>query len=506
LKTTSCIGADAGLKKFDWLLVEKRYENDQRSFEFEYETVRDIAKRGRRPVTFLAIRSLHIESTRRELYKPLQEHEIDPQTSPPCSRLVDSHSASDQDYSRQRHSANKEETGARKENQNIARKAVGSLTKSHSSEVGQCSKTQNRTARPTYSATERKQASMMGEDDGSAVRYGTKTNLSPQQVPFCSYCNGRSTKGAVHHAWCPKNKQFVKSGADKVLNRIRLGVRLGCSACNEEYQKGRSVVENEHTKTCQIHQKDTLSGKKESRNYNSLESSETGKRNKPSISPDSEESQQSDGSAECDDDESVYQNPSPPFVSSRKFVVLGKNYDGKNDESKSNNKKRKSSIVNATHTKKMKKHERLVFVGSEIVKPSDTLKALPYNDEEEVDLLPDDKLTSSWEDCIDPWGRERQVEDDITVYNADIALCHHESIVPSPRFEIDPFAVSSRYRKTHSTPEEGFQPIVLQRDPLAQRPWGFSWKRHEFGGACLVTSVEPLSPAEAAVSSISFTS
>jgi hypothetical protein len=525
LKTPSCIGADAGLKKFDWLLIEKWREDGRRSFEFEYKIVRDTAKRGIRPVTFIAIRCLHVASSHRDLCK--LSDDIDFQSSPPRSKIVESKSHSGKNYYQQLQSDNfDKETDARTGNENIYNKAVELMTKSpivtKESETANQSRgsPQNRRAdastskmhtghcfeaqksNPRDSATERIQESMIVEDDESVEHLGPKTSLSPHQVPFCSYCNGRATN-AVHHAWCPKNKQFLTSGADKVLNRIHLGVRLGCTACKKEFQKGRSVAEIEHSKNCHIHQKDTLLGKKKSSNKYSEKSSDIGKGSMPKVSLDSDESKQSDGSDGVSDDESAYQNPSRLCVSSRKIVILSKKSDGTNETSKNTNKKRKSSIIDGRLTKRKKKDERL-DVDSGIVKQRETLQAA--SDKLEVDLLPDDKLTSNWEDCVDPWGPEGQAEDDITVYNDAKAFCHHERIVPSARFEIDPFTSSSRYRKTHYTPEEGFQAIVLQRDPLAQRPWGFTWKRHEFGGACLVNSVEPLSPAEAAVCSILCTS
>ena len=38
---------------------------------------------------------------------------------------------------------------------------------------------------------------------------------------------------------------------------------------------------------------------------------------------------------------------------------------------------------------------------------------------------------------------------------------------------------------------------------MSLKPWGFTVRLHEFGGACLVDSIESLSPAEAAVSILS---
>ena len=49
--------------------------------------------------------------------------------------------------------------------------------------------------------------------------------------------------------------------------------------------------------------------------------------------------------------------------------------------------------------------------------------------------------------------------------------------------------------ETHVLPEDGVLLLQLARDRLSLTPWGFMFSSHEFGGACLVTSVDPLSPA-----------
>jgi hypothetical protein len=118
----------------------------------------------------------------------------------------------------------------------------------------------------------------------------------------------------------------------------------------------------------------------------------------------------------------------------------------------------------------------------------------------EVDDQTDDAIDVTWEPCGDPWGPEGHVDGDVVLFAHTSGLGHHETLLPSARYEADPFSSSKRYGKTHRTPEDGFQALILKRDPLVTRPWGFTCQRHEFGGACLVTSVDPLSPADAAVS------
>ena len=77
---------------------------------------------------------------------------------------------------------------------------------------------------------------------------------------------------------------------------------------------------------------------------------------------------------------------------------------------------------------------------------------------------------------------------------------HVEVLFPSERFTDNPFSSYPRYMTTHASPCDGFHILVLRRDALCKLPWGFEWKRHAFGGACLVSQVDALSPAQAAVS------
>jgi hypothetical protein len=115
-----------------------------------------------------------------------------------------------------------------------------------------------------------------------------------------------------------------------------------------------------------------------------------------------------------------------------------------------------------------------------------------------------ERLVISWNNINhNPWGRDEYTEDDAVLFSTTAGgIGDVDVLFPGIRFEIDPFSRSDRYHSTHHTPEEGFQALVLTRDPLETIPWGFTVYRHEFGGACLVSSVFPLSPAGAAVSCV----
>ena len=65
------------------------------------------------------------------------------------------------------------------------------------------------------------------------------------------------------------------------------------------------------------------------------------------------------------------------------------------------------------------------------------------------------------------------------------------------RFLPNPLEQHSPYLRTHE-----LHPTILElnTDSCGRRPWGFEVRHHEFGGGCLVSSVELCSPAAAAVS------
>ncbi|KAL3945175.1 MAG: hypothetical protein SGBAC_000778, partial [Bacillariaceae sp.] len=104
-----------------------------------------------------------------------------------------------------------------------------------------------------------------------------------------------------------------------------------------------------------------------------------------------------------------------------------------------------------------------------------------------------------WIPCEDdPWGPPGHVDGDVLLYGPQEGIPHQSFIIPSQRFALDPFTASSLYRNTHCTPEEGYSMLSLRREPLGRRPWGMKLIWDEFGHACLIGSVDPLSPATAA--------
>ena len=117
-------------------------------------------------------------------------------------------------------------------------------------------------------------------------------------------------------------------------------------------------------------------------------------------------------------------------------------------------------------------------------------------------LLTDDISVPKWVPCTNPWGDRAHCDGDFTLFSTADYTSAFEVYGSNPkRFVMSPFDTeSSLYHKTHFSQEEGgFRVLQLTRDRLALRSWGFRFCCHDFGGACLVTEVEPMSPADSAV-------
>ena len=114
----------------------------------------------------------------------------------------------------------------------------------------------------------------------------------------------------------------------------------------------------------------------------------------------------------------------------------------------------------------------------------------------------DDAEAVIWELCGNPWGNFGQREDDVVLISPldGLNVSALERInIASPRFNAAPFREGSSYTETHRNPSKGLRVLKLTRDAMDRRPWGLTIKWHEFGGACLVDTIAPLSPADAAV-------
>lgn len=132
---------------------------------------------------------------------------------------------------------------------------------------------------------------------------------------------------------------------------------------------------------------------------------------------------------------------------------------------------------------------------------SDSRGSYIFKETKTLQLTNDVKPT--WVSCPNPWGNFDYTDGDFVLMSPacyDLAFTYRKS---SPhRFVSNPFEYGSEYFQTHISPQERCRVLQLTRDRLALRSWGFEFCYHDFGGACLVTNIEPLSPAEAAVSRI----
>ena len=118
---------------------------------------------------------------------------------------------------------------------------------------------------------------------------------------------------------------------------------------------------------------------------------------------------------------------------------------------------------------------------------------------------------SKWIPCPNPWGTIGHEDGNFVIISPfqsetahDILSIFHRgpngSGMPK-RFVANPLKEGLPYHATHCSPARGgYSALRLLRDMTSLRPWGFTVRLHEFGGACLVESIEPLSPAEAVVS------
>lgn len=356
-----------------------------------------------------------------------------------------------------------------------------------------------------------------------------KAKTHEGSVPFCALCNGRTTHPkATHHAWCPMNKHFEKSGAKTVLEDIRMGMTLGCDTCINEYSQGRSLREHTHSSACRAYR---AQREEDDGSPSPLQpKGKSRKRTSDAIDPTSSDE---DG---IETDSSPYRQPPAKKRPLQKLVVTKSNPVSSTSQVRKaplnnvrkaptapNEKKKapKANKTSASDEAKRKKPAPKRTAGEEKGKsnkgsdfviataaarseaPTRTITPLQIEvntDDKSIDTM-GDVTETIWEPAVDPWGPSGYKEGDIHLLSSSNWSGHHECLLPGRRYDLDPFATYSRYSKTHHTSDDGFHVVMLRRDPTAVMPWGFTVQRHDFGGACLVTSVAPLSPASAAVSS-----
>lgn len=380
-------------------------------------------------------------------------------------------------------------------------------------------------------------------------------------VPFCLRCTfeakGKTTKlPRLHHPWCPKNNCYDNSGADDIMERIADGRRLGCTACEQEYQTGKAIADKKkHSSACLQNQRrleeerDRLekeeeelevrrkkqeaerkrkdrakkktnstkprpastkgvnrkqSGNKRTKK-NDGEKSERQKKIRQQMeisSPSPSSSSSSLSSEDEDEDTSIYQ---PRKKKSRiQTLTVGR------PSSSTVRMAPKKTVDKPSSTKKRKTGPEKDNAPKRT--PPQTSRVTPQHPSNNNnydctnlraptgDIVNNNgHVKPNWVSVFDnPWGIMGYLTGDVLLYGPQKGVGHYETQTPSRRYTTNPFGNGSNYRRTHCTPEEGLQVVLMKRDPLGKTPWGFGVTRDEFGKACIVQSVDRGSPASAA--------
>lgn len=324
----------------------------------------------------------------------------------------------------------------------------------------------------------------------SAKKTQSNKSVSPGEAPFCKKCNGGKTK--AHHSWCPKSVHYGAGGGRDIMRRISQGVKLNCAACLSESQQGKLLHDRIHSEDCLANQL-LLSEKAASNSGGTKAEGGSGQLSKANPQPTHRKTRpwelELEKSEDDDSDASLFQDPGlnkikPPSrggIPNIKSVIpeIEKHSKRKQQVPTTRPKTRHNTVTPNNYAKKS---------------GSSTELASPWKEDASIDEF-------AWQCCDDPWGPSGYEEGDILLFTSiPHSIRHLDALLPSNRFAVDLFSPASQYRRTHHCPREGNHGLVLKRDPFSKLHWGFTWKRHEFGGACLVEHVEDNSPASAAVS------
>jgi hypothetical protein len=311
-------------------------------------------------------------------------------------------------------------------------------------------------------------------------------------VPFCCKCNtpAGTRQPRMHHSWCPHNDFFEDSGADDILERVHHGLEVDCRACQTEYQTGKLVTRTpKHNAACRKYQ-ERVKQQQEAERQNAAKKKE--KKKEPQQGPQKKctvdylsSSSDSRGSDDHMDDVSCYK----PRKRKSKIHVLSVGAPS------TSTKRRKTKKTSKTTPKTSRPKQPTC---SKVTPPVSNNTTTSNSRTEE---LRNQVVKANWVSCDEnPWGPPGHTDGDVLLYGPQQGMGHYEIVSPSKRYTLEPFSPSSSYRNTHCTPQEGFTMLSLRREPLSRLPWGFKVGWDEFGHACLVESIDRLSPAAAAVS------
>jgi hypothetical protein len=343
-------------------------------------------------------------------------------------------------------------------------------------------------------------------------------------LPFCRLCQHLKKHGKrghdhrkprSHHAWCPHNPFFDNSGGQALLDRIQQGRnQLHCVGCEKEYESGKLEPAKAHSQMCLQNQKrlkkliqekedeEERKEKAEKEKKKSRKEQDRKKMKRLLLLSSSEEEDEGPSEIQSRRKRQRTVDPSDRKVKASTAVSNG---------GKPTKKSEVQSPKTQSTTRKVSSEE-----GSRRVTPPPTEARKETAARKEVSTttrVPTTTVASKnqqhqttthkscWESTMEnPWGPHGHQQGDIMMYGPHRGMGHYETLLPSRRYILHPFAAHSNYCTTHCTPQEGFTVLCLQRDPSARQPWGFGVIRDDFGNACLVEHVQPMTAASAAVS------
>lgn len=376
-------------------------------------------------------------------------------------------------------------------------------------------------------------------------------------IPFCRRCNDGSNTSIPHHYLCPKHVDFENSGANDKMVLIVAGIRDNCKACMYEFKNGKKSKNLKHNKKCGRPNPSSFNRKETTTNVDQIQGNKTKSTNSPNYEiPKNVKLQEKNGTRSKDKIEKKKKNElekvslkatstiakkvpsldSNPSKIQRKTKQQTKGVSSKatykvvkkmssnavrpkitNAVKKGRYDKVEKNVQPHTKVKDPKKNPKIAARSNSNVGNTDIVPVIPITPQivNDVSLIKDlnrtrnrdvdefpIKLTDDsgpvWVSCPNPWGDRTHQSGDFVLMSPSCYNLANEVQGSNPqRFVPNPFDSNvSEYHRSHQSPYHGCSVVELTRDPLALRSWGFTFALHDFGGACLVTSVEPYSPAE----------
>ena len=366
-------------------------------------------------------------------------------------------------------------------------------------------------------------SSMLNEPEPAPVPLEEEEEV----MPFCKLCNHLKKHGTrrghfgrkprMHHAWCPQGNFFGNNGGKELLSRVQQGrTQLQCPACDKEYQTGKLEPVKSHSQLCLQNQKRLK--KEQQEREEEEERKENAKRERRNPHKRRRRPLELTPSSEDEDEISTYRprrkkqstDPGPSFKASASAATTSKPSKPAATPSASTKSKGTTASKAATSEEVRRvtpppadtTHKTSLRATSVVAAD----RSSDHNTNTSATSEPTTTtLKSQWESTAEnPWGKHGHQHGDVLLYGPQSGLGHHETLLPSPRYILHPFAVGSNYRTTHCTPQEGYTVLCLCRDPSGSSPWGFGVTRDEFGHACLVESAQPMTAASGAVRGVGY--